>query len=83
MSILKKMSWLFLVLGLICGVIVIKMIKYLPSYEESYLYCILCLALLAVSLIAIFVLLILFDKELHNENKSLYKRIRDLEERDE
>ena len=83
MSILKKMSWIFLVLGLICVVLLIKMVKYLPSYEESYLYCVFCLAILAISLMAIFVLLILFDKELHKENKSLYKRIRELEEKDE
>lgn len=83
MSILKKMSWIFLVLSLICVVILIKMVKYFPSYEESYLYCVFCLAILTISLMAIFVLLILFDKELHNENKSLYKRIRELEEKDE
>ena len=83
MSILKKMSWLFLILGLISAVIAIKMVKYLPGYEEALMYCFMLLVLLAISLIAIFVLLILLDKELHNENKSLYKRIRELEEKDE
>lgn len=83
MSILKKMSWLFLILGLISAVIAIKMVKHLPGYEEALVYCFICFVLLAVSLIAIFVLLILFDKELHSENKSLYKRIRELEEKDE
>ena len=83
MSILKKMSWLFLILGLISAVIAIKMVKYLPGYEEALMYCFMLLVLLAISLIAIFVLLILLDKELNNENKSLYKRIRELEEKDE
>ena len=83
MSVLKKMSWLFLVLGLVSALIAIKMVKYLPGYEEALVYCFICLVLLAVSLIAIFVLLILFDRELQKENKSLYKRIRELEEKNE
>lgn len=83
MSVLKKMSCLFLVLGLVSAVIAIKMVKYLPGYEEALVYCFICLVLLAVSLIAIFVLLILFDRELQKENKSLYKRIRELEEKNE
>ena len=82
MSILKKMSCLFLILGLISAAFAIKIGRYLPSIEEAMTYCFICLFLLSVSLIAIFVLLILFDKELHRENRSLYKRIRELEEKD-